>query len=165
MRGGHSPTQTRAAEPVPSTSPNAIRPVARLPDWAFTAAAQAAAAAQTAAAAMAAQGPAGHQPVPCLWKAPSGISTAPRGAVSGPGVQLRCATPPQSDWATLPALAPDQRHHHPTVMLFGTNLRLVAAKSPSPPVPAADAAGEAQVSALQSLEQKIKELNEVPRPL
>ena len=152
---GGSPFRKRAAELVPPL-PAAIRPVARLPDWAFTAAAQAAAASEAAC----------HRPVPPLWQAPCAVHAAPRGAVAGPGLHSPVATNARSDCASPPTVALQQQqhthqpHHHPTVMLFGTNLRLVVAKPPSPPVSAASAAA-APATVLQSLEEKIKELNEV----
>ena len=121
----------------------AIRPVAsRLPDWAIAHAAVAEAAAP--------------RTVPPLWHLPPmpAAETAPPGpAVTG--AQLTDAVP-DSRGGPFPLAAHREPHVHPTVMLFGTNLRLVAAKAPP-----ADTAAAAPASALRSLEDKIHELNEV----
>ena len=151
---GGTPYGQRVTQLAPPL-PDAIRPVPRLPDWAFTAAAQAAAAAAEGTC---------QRPVPPLWQAPSAVNAAPCESVAGPELHSPVAMDPRGERASPPAVTLQQQqrhHHHPTVMLFGTNLRLVVAKPPSPPVSAAAAAIEAHATVLQSLEEKIDELNEV----
>ena len=124
--------------------PAAIRPAAsRLPEWAIA----------HAAAAM----PAAPRTAPPLWQSPPAAAIIAEARAPAPvsGAQPRSAiAAPHGMWPSLPAVP--REPHHPTVMLFGTNLRLVAAKGPT-----LDVAAPSDATVLQSLEEKIKDLNEV----
>ena len=127
---------------VPPPAPAAIRPVAkRLPDWAIAHAAVAEAAVPCA--------------VPPLWHLPPAVGTSPSASAVA-GSQPTGATGDQNGGRVLASLPAVHREPPPTVMLFGTNLRLVATKAPL-----AGSSAAAPATVLQSLEEKIRELNEV----
>ena len=136
-----SPSGPRAAEVQPPSVP-AIRPFAtRLPDWAIAHAAAAEAATPRA--------------VPPLWQSPAAsIPLPPAPAAFDAQLHFAAADPHGGAFSSLLAARGEP---HPTVMLFGTNLRLMAAKPPIESV----APTPAQAAVLQSLEEKIRDLNEV----
>ena len=144
--GQHGPPDTHAVK-VELPCPAAIRPAAsRLPEWAM------------AHAAVPPEAVITPRTAPPLWQSPHAAAAA---ATSHAAAAAAAAQPhwptvdPRAMWPTsLPAVHSEPPH--PTVMLFGTNLRLVAAKGP-----ALDVSAPSEVTVLQSLEVKIKELNEV----
>ncbi len=146
--GQHGSPGTHAVK-VELPCPAAIRPAAsRLPEWAM---------AHVAVPPEPVTAPRIALP---LWQSPPAAAAAGMAhaaasvAVSQP--HWPAADPRGPMWpASLPAVHREPPPH-PTVMLFGTNLRLVAAKGP-----ALEVAAQPAATVLQSLEEKIKELNEV----